>query len=177
MPPVGSSIPCRAPGNGSVIEISDGVFPTSSIERTNIPNPHMFPAPENSSLITSFASSSGESILYASMSIGVREDRKPGTMSAVMTMTAACTRLLRETIRSAIIEKSRTEKWQYTTLMRRCKSFRGPRSSVSQVFLSETLSGLSCPPKRILYLDLLHRIPFREFVFDLLSASQASPLF
>ena len=111
MPPVGLSIPCEVPRNGSVIEICDGVFPTSSMERTNIPNPHMFPAPENSSLITSFASSSGESMLYASMSIGVREDRKPGIMSAVMTMTAACTRLLPETMRSAIIEKSRTKKW------------------------------------------------------------------
>ena len=97
------------PGNGSTIDISDGEFPTSSIERTNIPNPHMFPAPENSSLITSFASSSGESILYASMSIGVREDRKPGIMRAVMMMTAACTRLLWEIIRSAIVEKSRIE--------------------------------------------------------------------
>ena len=54
-------------------------------------NPQIFPAPENSSLMTSAASNSGDSKLYDSTSIGVRVAANPGIISKDKMNTAICT--------------------------------------------------------------------------------------
>ena len=51
----------------------------------------MLPAPENSSLITSAASSSGDSQLYDSISIGVSVAANPGIINNDRMKTAKCT--------------------------------------------------------------------------------------
>ena len=91
MPPVGSFCPVLMPENSSICFMSEGVTPKYSESLINNPKPQIFPAPENSSLITSAASNSGDSKLYDSISIGVNVAVNPGIISRDTKNTAKCT--------------------------------------------------------------------------------------